>query len=404
MNSLTITLALCLVAFTACAARETPNATTPPEPVVEAPAEQAVAPPAAPSPASLNAAPSAPRAADDLGDPHVAAAAELAELTALVRNAPEDERWPHWSNGLRDELPTLQECNDKHPVIQASARLALFETRFGLRAEDLAGWTELRAASEHALNVFLERTAKHTHASPARVWTRATLEFISGDADAARTTLLGDHPRTYDGDCEYHLSQSMYWLAAARAVVLDLIGDTDTALLWYHTATYWYWDDLSGALIFSHHRVVCDLVLARYAEHLLVVDPDAAALVVLALKKHWSGLLGARIAERVIRPRLRGEPPEGIRLFALRDPENDGWYDPTKYLVLLGDPARRTEARVLAGVVAYEAPPGATQINPDWDVDSAGPDDPRLRVTLERLAKQSETFHDYGHLLQKAGW
>ncbi|GJM21521.1 MAG: hypothetical protein DHS20C15_14360 [Planctomycetota bacterium] len=336
------------------------------------------------------------------------ARAELAELVALINGAPTDEAWPHWSMGLRDTPKTAQLSAEKHPVVQASARLVLFESRFGVRAQALPGWTELSKASTAALSVFVIRTVDREQSSPAMVWTRAFLEFAAGDPGAARTTLLGDHPRLSGGDCWFHESEGRYWTAAARAVVLDLIGNTEAALPWYHAAAFWYWDDLSGALNFGHHRVVCDLVLARYAEHLMALDAaDGAERVLESLARNWAGTLGQRFAEHIVRPKLPSDHRGFANLFALKLKKNsaDGnWRDPTGVLFLLGNPSTPKRSRVLGGTVAYEAPPEATLINPLNDVLAVGPDDSRLKALTEKLATDSSLFSNRGHLTRSAGW
>ncbi|GJM21520.1 MAG: hypothetical protein DHS20C15_14350 [Planctomycetota bacterium] len=398
MNTLLIALAMCLLLLAPLGAQQqdappAPEGTSPPSPV-SAPAETGT---------------NAGKRGDSDSDNELLAAAhaELTALAALIESAPDDENWPHWSMWLRDKPETAQQSADMHPVVQASAHLVIFETRFGVRAQELPGWRNVREASAASLSVFAVRAAEREEFSPAMVWTRAFLEYASGDPAAARVTLLGDHPRVVGGCCYGHEDESRYWLAAARAVMLDLLGDTESARLWYHAACYWYWSDLRRALAFDYHRVMCDLVLARYAEHLVAIDAaGGAARVLESLTEHWSGTLGQRFAERAVRPRLPSEVAASHDLFALKAVEfQEDWTDPTGLLFLLGDPNSPAEARVLAGIIPYEAPPGATLIDTSrGDMLAVGADDPRLRARVGRLANASTAFVARGHLTQDPSW
>jgi len=160
-----------------------------------------------------------PAACDPLG-----AEAELAAIEGLLRAKASDLEWPDWQGGIAD----------------LSTRLALFEPRFGLRAEECDGWITLREAASVLVSQFHEFTADTPdvlslgwgHGPCALRWDLATLLELTGGVDGARELLftpLDDIPSDHwTGD--FYVEDDLADLGRMRSEFLVRRGESRAAL------------------------------------------------------------------------------------------------------------------------------------------------------------------------------
>lgn len=252
---------------------------------------------------------------------------ELGELRLLLESWSHQPDWPHMKAYIQAHPLSISLESDPTPEI--SSRLALFRTRFGCDFRDCPGWREIsREAAltyERLRHEYPEPEPGSTRfgdewLGPAWVGVRALLLDIAGRSDEARTLLFGDGERYWPGCCPYCLSESVFYVARARAEFLDRAGDPAGALQWLHEACYECDADEMGG-VFGRPRPASDLVKARYA--ILLADAGelaAAAGEVDALEKQQPGSLGLSVARAALADRL----PETSTVTVFAVPLYDG--------------------------------------------------------------------------------
>lgn len=334
---------------------------------------------------------------------HSEARAELARWNAKLVAFTEEYEWPAtvWADSHSElEAEDYAEAVARNPLAELAGHLVLFESRFGVDPEELPGWEAL-------VTTLGRMRARLATEEPRRgggwLLARAMLHELTGSHAEAQRLLFGDAPRSHRIGSWMHASESLYWLSTARAVTLDLAGDTERALLWYHDAWHWLQEDRIAS-VFGYHRVAGDLFGARWVELLAAAGEwDAAESVIWVLKETHADSHGLAIAKQFVARRPAGERGAARRLMGVAVPLSEAvnfqyghWVggDPSQgYAFVVGVPEVRETWEALAFRVAWlpepEGSPIASHRSYEGEYTVLGASDPRAEAILERFASDA---------------
>ncbi len=326
-------------------------------------------------------------------------AREIAELHSMLSRWVDRPDWPRiaspWSN---EDTASAALERDPCPVI--SARLALFASRYGLEYHDAPGWGALAQLAQHVLDRLVEEypapdpvTLRFGDEWVGARWisARALLLDMAGRRVEAQTLLFGDVDRYWDGCCMADLSEALFYLARARAELLDRTGDRQGALRWYHAA--WFYCEFDPlAHEFGRPRLGADLTRVRYAWLLADAGELEAAADILGGAGVWDlpgpDTLGMSIAREALRSRLASSFADDVSLFtiSLKDYRLGGW-DGDDMAFAVGDTQDPATWRVLAcSVPRFPERRTLSRLLPDCEADFeiVEPDDPRVAALVRR--------------------
>ncbi|GJM20594.1 MAG: hypothetical protein DHS20C15_05090 [Planctomycetota bacterium] len=341
-----------------------------------------------PSPAPRSTASAPGRPTPDAG------AAELAALGALLHPLLEHPDWPAdlWlALGGPDE--DVAEVEARNPLPAVSARLALFERRFGKPPRESLGWEAFQALAEqlhrrmesaspeHAGGVALSGLAA---VEPPWLTARSLLLELVGRGDDAQALLLHESGRWLWPGHWMVEAQLTYDLCRARALQLDRSGQPAAAQLWSLAAWSWGTSD-PLADDFNHHRVGLDWVLAHHAVLLAEAGEGAAARTLLSDLEHWRPEAeGTRLARQMLADLGPAAASPGPRLFEIstRADARDG------SVFLVGEPGDPATWRALGIIETLRAVARPGQEHSGAELRALAPDDPRAAPLLEALPKR----------------
>ena len=322
---------------------------------------------------------------------------ELAELQALLVRWTKRADWPQLK---RDEGNPFSVALPGDPTPEISSRLVFFSTRFGLSPRQCPGWNDLaRVAAE----IYETQLKWHPYLDvapdlgeswfePGWIAARALLLDIAGRSDESKLLLFGDSRRTWPGCCPPCESESLFYIARARAEFLDRAGDSQGALLWLHEA--WYENSADElAELFGRARDTKALLVGRYAILLAESgETKVAAGILHGLERHAADSLGLSLARATLGDRLAVTATSGVtvRGVPLCDGSNGDSFG-AGMAFIAGDPDVPDTWRLLAcRLPKHPERSLGNRIAPDYSADLVVlmPDDPRVLPFVETCTRQ----------------
>lgn len=348
---------------------------------------EALRPP--PAPTSEASAPGRPAS-----DP---AAAELAALGALLQPLLERAEWPGdlWL-GLGGDTDVAA-AEARNPLPAVSARLALFERRFGTPPQESLGWAAFQALARQLLGRMEAAPSEpvgdgaldhRERVEPPWLVARTLLLEILGRRDEARALLLHESPRWLWPGHWMIEAQLVYVLVSERALHCDRAGAPDEALRW--SLASWDWGTSDGlADHFGHHRTGIDWVLAHHAVLLAEAGEWTAVRTVLSdLERLRPDAAGTRFAQSWLAEALDAHPATAAQLVSLNARTDGRRAD----VYAVGVPHDAATWRVLAAVEWLQAAYDRGEPHPGSELRALAPEDPRAAELIAALPPHANPF------------